>query len=106
MHLNFSLFYRLRLLCAIVVLGLALLYLAGGEKFSLIGFALLFVIVTFLCNQIRKGTMPAVCDLCKSKGTMQAEYGAGFSNAKLVINCPQCGRVVNKGEDGVNPQRE
>ncbi len=106
MYLNFFLFYWLRVLSAIIVLSLAILYLAGGEKIALIGFASLTFIVTIICNMLRKGTMPAACDLCKSKGSMKAEYGAGFSNARLILNCSNCGRIVNKAANGFNPQKE
>ncbi len=106
MYLNFSIFQWLRFLCAVVVLGLAILYLAGGEKIALVGFAIITFPVAVICNRLRKGTMVAVCDLCKAKGTMTAEYGAGFSNARLVINCPHCGRVVNKADRGVDPQKK
>ncbi len=106
MYLSFSIFYRLRFICALAVFALALLYLAGGEKIALIGFAVITFVGAVICSRVRKGTMPAVCDLCKSSATMKAEYGAGFSNARLIINCPHCGRVVNKAEEGVNPAKE
>lgn len=106
MYLNFHTFHKLRIITAVIVLILALIYLNGGEKIALIGFALMSTVVAIICNKIRKGIMPAVCDLCGTKATLQAEYGAGFSNARLVLNCPCCGRVVNQAKQGVNPQRE
>lgn len=106
MYLNFHIFHWLRFLCALVVLALAILYLAGGEKIALIGFAIIACAATVICTRLRKGTMPAVCDLCQARGVMKAEYGAGFSNARLVIDCPRCSRVVNKAKQGVNPQKE
>lgn len=106
MYLNFYRFHRLRLLTAIVVLVLALLYLAELQVAALTGFALITLVVIFICNALRKGTMPAVCDLCLAKGTMKAEYGPGFSNARLVIRCPRCGRVINHERYGIDPQKE
>lgn len=101
MNLNFKMFYRLRFFCALIVFGLALLYLAGGEKPALVGFAIITAITVFICDKLRKGTMPADCDLCQASATMKAEYGAGFSNARLVLHCPQCGRVINVAKEGV-----
>lgn len=106
MYLNFKIFYRTRLILACIVLGLSLLYLNGGEKTALGGFAVLTLVTVFLCDKLRKGTMPAICDLCGKAGTMKAEYGAGFSNARLVLSCPRCGRVVNKGNDVVELEVE
>ncbi len=106
MYLNFFRFHWLRFLTAIIVLALALLYLMEVEGIALFGFLFLALIVTIICDKIRKGTMPAICDLCRSKGTIKAEYGAGFSNARLILNCPQCGRVINKADQGINPQKE
>lgn len=106
MYLNFRSFHKLRIVTAVIVFLLAIIYLNGGEKFSLIGFATLSTVVALLCNKIRKGIMPAVCDLCGTRATMKAEYGAGFSNAKLVIDCHRCGRVINQAKQGVNPQKE
>lgn len=106
MYLNFHTFHKLRIVTAVIVLFLAIIYLNGGEKIGLTGFAVLAAVVAIICNKIRKGVMPAICDLCSTKATMKAEYEAGFSNARLIINCPCCGRVVNQAKQGVNPQKE
>lgn len=106
MNLNFFRFYWLKLIGAIVTISLAVTYLCGYEEVSLTGFALLAVIIGYYGIRIRKGTMPALCDLCSSRATIKAEYGAGFSNARLVITCPRCGRVVNTGTGTVHPERE
>lgn len=106
MNLNFFRFYWLRLIGAILTIGLAVTYLSGREEISLTGFALLAVVISFYGIKIRKGTMPALCDLCGSQSTMKAEYGAGFSNARLVVTCPRCGRVINRGTGTIKPERE
>ncbi|WP_028584332.1 hypothetical protein [Desulfogranum mediterraneum] len=103
-YLNFRTFHRLRIYTAVVVLFFALLYLLGLEKPALGGFAAVAVIGAVFCNRIRLGTMPACCDLCAARGTLKAEYGAGFSNARLVLDCPQCGRVVNRAGRGAPPE--
>jgi|GEM_PF-2331368 len=106
MRLSLTAFHRLRVITATIVLVLALMYLSGQEAFSLAGFALIAAGASYICYHLRNGSMAAVCDLCRSQATMKAEYGAGFSHARLVINCAQCGRVVNGAEQGVEPQLE
>ncbi len=106
MRLNFFRFHWLRFFGAILALLFAILYLAGGEEFALGGFALIAIIAGYIGIRVRKGTMPALCDLCKETGTLKAEYGAGFSNARLILNCPKCGRVINAAEKGIKPKRE
>lgn len=101
MHLSFVLFHWLRFLGAVFALCFAILYIMGGEEISLAGFAVIALVASVIGIRIRKGSMPATCDLCKTRGTMKAEYGAGFSNARLVITCPHCGRVVNKAKTGI-----
>ncbi len=101
MYLTFHRFYRLRIVAAIIILILALMYLSGHEKIGLSGFAVITLIAVFVCNKLRLGTMPAVCDLCGRQGTMKAEYGAAFSNARLVLTCLGCGRVVNTSKQGL-----
>jgi hypothetical protein len=83
-----------------------MLYLGEQEEIALIGFAVVATITAYLCFRIRKGDMPATCDLCGENGTLKAEYGAGFSNARLILNCPHCGRVINKASRGTDPQQE
>jgi hypothetical protein len=85
---------------------LALLYLSGFEKFSLAGFAVLTCITVYVCNKLRLGTMDACCDLCGSKGKMKAEYEAGFSNARLIIDCDKCGRVINSSNSGISLKKD
>ena len=106
MNLNFLRFYWLRFIGALVTISLAMLYLGGYEEEALAGFAFLAVVAAYLGIRIRKGNMPALCDLCGSLATMKAEYGAGFVNARLVISCPRCGRVVNRGTNTVRPEKE
>ena len=106
MRLSFSLFYKLRLLGALLTFILAALYLAGAEKIAISGFAILACLVTVVCTRLRKGTMSASCDLCGTSGSMKAEYGAGFSNARLVLECPRCGRVVNGEDYRAAPRKE
>lgn len=106
MRLNFSRCHRLRFFGAVLALLLALLYLGDQEEIALIGFAVVATISSYLCIRIRKGNMPATCDLCGENGTLKAEYGAGFSNARLILNCPHCGRVINKASQGIDPQQE
>ncbi len=106
MRLSLTAFHKLRIITAAIVLFLALIYLSGLEAYSLAGFAVLAVLAAYICYHLRNNTMAAECDLCRSQATMKAEYGAGFSNARLVITCPQCGRVVNGAEQGVKPEKE
>ena len=106
MIFSFRLFYKLRIAAAIIVLALALLYLNGFEKFSLAGFAVLTCITAYVCNKLRLGTMDAHCDLCGARGVMKAEYGAGFSNARLVIDCQKCGRVINSSKTGISLKKD
>lgn len=106
MRLTLLRFHWLRFFGAIVALLLALLYLYGYEQFSLIGFALIALVLTYGGIRIRRGTLPAICDLCGAHATMTSEYGAGFSNARLIICCPDCGRIVNGSNGGVQPRKE
>lgn len=104
--MTFRRIHQLRIGTAIVVLILALLYLMGQEKTALAGFALITMAAVAVGDRLRKGTLPATCDLCGASATMAAEYGAGFSNARLVLTCPRCGRVINSGGYQVEPRRE
>ncbi len=106
MYINFIRFYWLRLFGAVFALTLALLYLTGFEGISLIGFGCIAFIAIYITIRINNGTLPAQCDLCGSNGTMNAEYGAGFSNARLILTCQNCGRVVNGTKGSVKPQKE
>ncbi|WP_136798197.1 MULTISPECIES: hypothetical protein [Desulfosediminicola] len=106
MHINLIRLYWLRLAAAALALLLAILYLAEFEKVSLAGFALIALIGGYIGIRINNSTMPARCDLCGSVGTMGAEYGAGYANARLILNCSRCGRVVNGKPGSVKPQKE
>lgn len=106
MQINFIRFYWLRLFGAVFALILALLYLAEFQRISLIGFSCNAFIVIYLTIRINNGTMPAECDLCGNPGTMKAEYGAGFSNARLILTCEQCGRIINSAPGSVKPRKE
>ena len=107
MFLNFFRFHWLRFIGAILALLLSVIYLFGFEEISLAGFAVGIVIACYIGIKIRKGTMPARCDLCGSQGTLKAEYGAGFANARLVLSCAHCGRVINGGAKGtIKPRKE
>jgi hypothetical protein len=106
MHLSFIRFYWLRLFGALTALTLALLYLAGFELTGLAGFSCIGAIAVYIGIRINNETMPARCDLCGATGTMKAEYGTGFVNARLILICPYCGRVVNSSPGSVKPQKE
>ncbi len=106
MLLSFHRFYKLRIITAVIVFILAILYLTGYEEVGLAGFAVITALAAYVCNKLRLGTMAAYCDLCGRDGLMKAEYGAGFSNARLVLNCCNCGRVVNSTKLGVCLKKE
>jgi hypothetical protein len=106
MQISLIRFYWLRLIGAVFALFLALLYLGGFEMASLGGFTIIACVAIYMGIRINNGTMPATCDLCGSPGTMKAEYGAGFTNARLILECGRCGRVVNGAPGSVKPQRE
>ncbi|WP_163337625.1 hypothetical protein [Desulfopila sp. IMCC35008] len=106
MYLSFVRFHWLRFSGAIIALSLAIIYLLEFEGTSLIGFSLLAAVGIFLGMGLRNGTLPARCDLCGSSGHFSAEYGAGFSNARLILSCPRCGRVVSNPERGIIPEQE
>ena len=96
-------FHWLKFLGAVTALCLAIMYLAGLEKASLAGFFLIGVYASILCIRIQKGTQKARCDLCGQPSTMRVEYNHGFTNVRLIIDCPACGRVVNTATAGVLP---
>lgn len=106
MYLSFIRFYWLRLFGAVAALILAIMYLAGFELTGLAGFSCIATIAVYIGIRINNETMPARCDLCGSGGTMKAEYGAGFTDARLILMCPHCGRVVNGSPGSVKPQKE
>lgn len=106
MHISLIRLYWLRLIGAALALLLAILYLAEFEEISLAGFALIALMAIYIGIRINNGTMPAHCDLCGSEGTMGAEYGAGYANARLILNCRRCGRVINGASGSVKPQKE
>lgn len=99
-------FHWIRFIGAVVALLLAILYLAGFERVSLVGFILIGIYAAVVCILVQNGTLPARCDLCSSKGTLKAEYGHGFTNVRLILSCPKCGRVVNTAKNGIKPGKE
>lgn len=106
MHVSLIRLYWLRLIGAVLALLLAILYLAEFEYASLAGFAIIALVGIYLGIRINNGTMPARCDLCGSEGTIGAEYGAGYANARLILNCCRCGRVINGKPGSVKPAKE
>ncbi len=104
--MSILLFHWIRFIGAIVALLLAILYLTGFDRISLAGFTLIGAYAAVTCILVQNGTLPAKCDLCSSKGTLKAEYGHGFTNVRLVLSCPVCGRVVNKAKNGIKPGKE
>jgi hypothetical protein len=104
--MNILRFHWIRFIGAIIILLLSLCYLFGLEAFAISGFIVIAVYTTVLCTRLQKGNQPAVCDLCQAKAMMKVEYEHGFSNVRLVIQCPHCGRVVNTAKNGIRPGRE
>ena len=104
--MSFFQFHWIRFIGAVVALFLAIIYLIGFEKVSLVGFTLIGAYGAIVCILLQKGTLPGKCDLCGNKGLLKAEYGHGFSNARLVLNCPHCGRVINTAKNGLNIERD
>jgi hypothetical protein len=106
MRLSFLRFYWLRLFGAVLALVMATLYLNDFEGISITGFSLMALVAVVISIRISRNTMPASCDLCGAPATMTAEYGAGYSNARLILNCTRCGRVVNTRPGSVKPEKE
>lgn len=104
--MSILLFHWIRFFGAILTLLLAILYLTGFELISLAGFIFIGIYAAVVCILVQNGTLPARCDLCGSKGTLKAEYGHTFTNVRLVLSCPQCGRVVNTAKHGIRPGKE
>lgn len=104
--MSIVLFHWIRFFGAIMALLLAVLYLIGFEQISLVGFTIIAIYAAVVCIKLQKGKLPARCDLCRSKGTLKAEYGHAFTNSRLVLSCPQCGRVVNRAKNGIRPGKE
>lgn len=99
-------FHWIRFFGAMLALVLALLYLFGFEQLSLFGFLIIGTYATITCVRIQRGTQNARCDLCGNDAKMRVEYQHGFTNVRLIVDCPQCGRVINKARQGVEPGRE
>ena len=92
---------------AIATLILAIVYLLGFEVQAMTGFIVIAVYAVVLSIRIQQGTQPAVCDLCRSRAHMKVKYEHGFSNVRLMVQCPHCGTVVNTAGStgGVRPGR-
>ncbi len=103
--MSILLFHWIRFFGAIAALLLAILYLAEFEQFALAGFLLIGIYVTYVFIRMRKGGYPARCDLCGSRSRLTVEH-EGFSNVRLILECPRCGRVVNTAGNGIIPGRE
>jgi len=99
-------FHWIRFFGAAAALVLALMYLFGYEQPALAGFLVIGVYATITCVRIQRGTQPAKCDLCGRSSKMKVEYDHGFSNVKLIVECPDCGRIVNKAKQAIKPGRE
>ncbi len=99
-------FHWLRFITAAVALVLALFYLAGFEELSLAGFLVIGIYAALLTIRLRRGRQKAKCDLCGGPGLLRVEHGPAFSGARLVLECPRCGRVVNTAREGMRPGLE
>lgn len=106
MHFSLLRLYWLRILGAVLALVFAMLYLLDREGLAIGGFAVLALAVTAITVMIRKNRLPASCDLCGSSATISAEYDAGFANARLILNCRRCGRIVNGRPGSMQPRKE
>jgi len=95
--MSFKSLYWLRIAGAGAALLLAVAYLAGYVAFALLGFGFVGLAGGIIGYRINRGTLPATCDLCGRNGLFSAEYGHGFRNARLILNCTTCGRVVGQG---------
>jgi hypothetical protein len=104
--MSFKSLFWVRIGGAGFALLLAAAYLAGYIVFALTGFGLIGLIGGTIGYRINGGNLPATCDLCGQKGLFRAEYGHGFGNARLILDCPECGRVVNRAGGGVGVARE
>lgn len=104
--MSFKSLYWGRIGGAGAALFLAVAYLAGHIVFALTGFGLVGLIGGTIGYRINRGSLPAICDLCGGKGIFRAEYGHGYRNARLILDCPRCGRVVNRAGHGVGVERE
>lgn len=99
-------FHWLRFFGALLALILAIVYLLGYVKIALGGFFIIGVYGAVTCIRIQKGIQPGKCDLCGSKGLLKVEYEHAFTNARLILDCPSCGRVVNRAKNGIKPGLE
>ncbi len=104
--MSIMLFHWIRFFGAAFALLFAILYLCEYEKIALYGFLLIGAYGAITCILIQKGVQPGKCDLCGSKGLLRVEYGHGFTNVRLILDCPSCGRVVNKAKTGIKPGLE
>ncbi|MEE4166712.1 MAG: hypothetical protein V2I35_11990 [Desulfocapsaceae bacterium] len=104
--MSFRFLYLARIGGAASALLCAGAYLAGYITFSLIGFAFVGIVGGTIGVLLNRGTLPALCDLCGKKGVFGAEYGHGFRNARLILDCPRCGRVVNRSRHGLVVEQE
>ena len=96
-------FRWLRFIAAAVALVLALLYLAGFETIAMAGFLVIGIYAALLTIRLIRGRQKARCDLCGGPGTLRVEHGPIYSGARLVLDCPRCGRVVNTARQGMQP---
>jgi len=106
MRLSLLRLYWLRIFGALFALIFAIFYLLGLEELSVACFGVMALAITVLTIRIRNNTLPADCDLCGASATITAEYGAGFANARLILNCSRCGRVINSRPGSMKPQKE
>lgn len=105
--MNIVRLHSIRFIGAILALLLGIIYLAGFIKTSLFGFFLIGSYAAVTSILIQNGKQPAKCDLCGSKSLMKVEYEHGFTNVRLILDCPRCGRVVNTAASGLPvPGRE
>ena len=106
MRLSLLRLYWIRIFGALFALIFAVFYLMGLEGLSVAGFGMMALAITILTIRIRNNTLPASCDLCGAPSTITAEYDAGFANARLILNCRRCGRVINGRPGSMKPQKE
>ena len=95
-----------RIAGAAAALLLAVTYMAGFIELALFGFGIVGLVGGVIGYRLNRGSLLAICDLCGKKGIFRAEHGHGFRNARIVLDCPGCGPVVNRAGYGMRVERE
>jgi len=97
-------FYRIRWFTIPIIIILCVLHEYNFDKIAIIILVTLGGIGAILGIFVQFYHLPCKCDLCSSKARLIAKYQDPIGS-RIMINCDNCGLVVNASRFGIRIER-